>query len=63
MIGTLINNGYSVAKNADNMILSNAVSETSIYNNRQQIDSIWFYADCLDKERVQELVKVHNYLF
>ena len=63
VIGTLINNGYSVAKNADNMVLSNAVSETSIYNNRQQVDSIWFYADCLDKERVQELVKVHNYLF
>ena len=61
--GELVNNGYSVAKNADDMVLSNSISKTSIYNSRQKINSIWFYDDCLDKERVHELVKVHNYLF
>ena len=61
--GELKVDNFTVAKNANDMILTNSISDTSEYNSRQQINSILFYDDCLNRERVFELVKVHNYLF
>ena len=54
---------FTTAESADNMTLTNTLSNTSVYNKLQKVSSIWFYRECLDSERVKELVKAHNYLF
>ena len=54
---------FTAAESADNMTLTNTLSNTSVYNKLQKVSSIWFYRECLDSERVKELVKAHNYLF
>lgn len=60
--GTLESTNFKVAKNAYGMVLTNSTSTTNEYDSTQQISSIWFYQDCLDKEKIHELVKAHSYL-